>query len=155
MRDQKTGNSKGFGFVNYTTAEEADKAKSSMHGKTLGTKQIIVRLHEPKKLREAKLANHFNGSPTSPSESRPPSRRNSDFYNINTVNEFGQEDLSGLEPKAHREVLMSELQKRFKYIPSVPSDEVNPIIDHLLTLKVPDVLQILKDASLLQRKVKN
>jgi len=155
MRDQETGNSKGFGFVSYTSSEEADKAKSSMHGKTLGTKQIVVRLHEPKKLREAKLANHFNGSPTSPSESRPPSRRNSDFYNINTVNEFGQEDLSGLAPKARREVLMSELQKRFKYIPSVPSDEVNPIIDHLLTLKVPDVLQILKDASLLQRKVKN
>jgi len=67
MRDQETGNSKGFGFVSYTTAEEADKAKSSMHGKTLGTKQIVVRLHEPKKLREAKLANHFSGSPTSPS----------------------------------------------------------------------------------------
>ncbi|CAG8537621.1 12428_t:CDS:2 [Funneliformis mosseae] len=155
MRDQETGNSKGFGFVSYTTAEEADKAKSSMHGKTLGTKQIVVRLHEPKKLREAKLANHFNGSPASPSESRAPSRRNSDFYNINTINEFGQEDLSGLAPKARREVLMSELQKRFKSIPSVPSEEVNPIIDHLLNLKVTDVLLILKDAPLLQQKVKS
>jgi len=153
MRDQETGNSKGFGFVSYTTAEEADKAKSSMHGKTLGTKQIVVRLHEPKKLREAKLANHFNGSPASPSESRAPSRRNSDFYNINTINEFGQEDLSGLAPKARREVLMSELQKRFKSIPSVPSEEVNPIIDHLLNLKVTDVLLILKDAPLLQQKI--
>ncbi|CAB4429924.1 unnamed protein product [Rhizophagus irregularis] len=126
MRDQETGNSKGFGFVSYTSAEEADKAKNSMHGKTLGTKQIVVRLHEPKKLREAKLANHFNGNPASPSESRAPSRRNSDFYNINTVNEFGQEDLSGLAPKARKE---------------------------LLTSKVPEVLQMLKDASLLQQKI--
>jgi len=153
MRDQDTGNSKGFGFVSYTSAEEADKAKSAMHGKTLGTKQIVVRLHEPKKLREAKLANHFNGNPGSPSESRAPSRRNSDFYNINTVNEFGQEDLSGLAPKARKEVLMSELQKRFKYIPSVPSEEVNPIIEQLLTSKVPEVLQMLKDASILQAKI--
>uniref|UniRef100_A0A1D1Y7I4 Polyadenylate-binding protein 1 n=1 Tax=Anthurium amnicola TaxID=1678845 RepID=A0A1D1Y7I4_9ARAE len=153
MRDQETGNSKGFGFVSYTSAEEADKAKSSMHGKTLGTKQIVVRLHEPKKLREAKLANHFNGTPTSPSESRAPSRRNSDFYSINSVNEFGQEDLNGLAPKARKEVLMSELQKRFKYIPSVPTDEVNPIIEQLLASKVPEVLQMLKDASLLQQKI--
>jgi len=60
MRDQETGNSKGFGFVSYSSSEEADKAKQSMHGKTLGTKQIVVRLHEPKKLREAKLANQFS-----------------------------------------------------------------------------------------------
>ncbi|GES88513.1 polyadenylate-binding protein, cytoplasmic and nuclear [Rhizophagus clarus] len=153
MRDQDTGNSKGFGFVSYTSAEEADKAKNSMHGKTLGTKQIVVRLHEPKKLREAKLANQFNGNPSSPSESRTPSRRNSDFFNINTVNEFGQEDLNGLAPKARREVLMSELQKRFKYIPTIPSEEVNPIIEQLLNSKVPEVLQMLKDASLLQQKI--
>ncbi|CAG8614896.1 4157_t:CDS:2, partial [Racocetra fulgida] len=65
MRDQVTYNSKGFGFVSYTSAEEADRAKSSMHNKMLGTKQIIVRFYEPKKLREAALANQFNGNSTS------------------------------------------------------------------------------------------
>ncbi|RHZ75393.1 hypothetical protein Glove_214g46 [Diversispora epigaea] len=153
MRDQETGNSKGFGFVSYTNSEEADRAKSSMHGKTLGTKQIVVRLHEPKKLREAKLANQFSSTPASPSESRAPSRRNSDLYIINTVNEFGRDDLSGLAPKARKEVLMSELQKRFKYIPSVPQEEVNPIIEHLLSMKTDDVLHILKDATALQQKI--
>ncbi|CAG8556907.1 149_t:CDS:2 [Diversispora eburnea] len=153
MRDQETGNSKGFGFVSYTNSEEADRAKSSMHGKTLGTKQIVVRLHEPKKLREAKLANQFSSTPASPSESRAPSRRNSDLYIINTVNEFGRDDLSGLAPKARKEVLMSELQKRFKYIPSVPHEEVNPIIEHLLSMKTDDVLHILKDATALQQKI--
>jgi len=153
MRDQETNNSKGFGFVSYTSAEEADRAKSSMHGKTLGTKQIVVRLHEPKKLREAKLANQYNCSPTSPSESRAPSRRNSDYFIINTANEFGQEDLSGLAPKARREVLMSELQKRFKHIPSIPTEEVNPIIEYLLSMKTPEILHILKDATSLQQKI--
>jgi polyadenylate-binding protein len=154
MRDQQTGNSKGFGFVSYTSAEEADRAKSSMNGKTLGTKQIVVRLHEPKKLREAKLATHFSGDPLSPSDSRPPSRRNSDIYPVNAVNEFDQEALSGLAPKARKEVLMSELQKRFKLnIPSVPADEVNPIIEILVRNKVPEVLHMLKDPAVLQQKV--
>ncbi|CAG8623443.1 24494_t:CDS:2 [Dentiscutata erythropus] len=153
MRDQETNNSKGFGFVSYTSSEEADRAKSTMHGKTLGTKQIVVRLHEPKKLREAKLANQYNCSPTSPSESRAPSRRNSDYFIINTANEFGQEDLSGLAPKARREVLMSELQKRFKHIPSIPAEEVNPIIEYLLSMKTPEILHILKDATSLSQKI--
>ncbi|RIB13014.1 hypothetical protein C2G38_2144769 [Gigaspora rosea] len=85
MRDQETNNSKGFGFVSYTSAEEADRAKLFMDGKTLGSKQIIVRFHEPKKLREAKLSNQFNSnsSTTSISESRMPS-----------INDFRQEDLS-------------------------------------------------------------
>ncbi|CAG8683926.1 12900_t:CDS:2, partial [Racocetra fulgida] len=117
MRDQETNNSKGFGFVSYTSAEEADRA-----------------------------------NPTSPSESRAPSRRNSDHFVINSANEFGQEDLAGLAPKARREVLMSELQKRFKYVPSIPQEEVNPIIDHLLNMKTPEVLHILKDATSLSQK---
>ncbi|CAJ0745296.1 18530_t:CDS:10, partial [Entrophospora sp. SA101] len=117
MRDQETGNSKGFGFVSYSSSEEADKAKQSMHGKTLGAKPIVVRLHEPKKLREAKLANQF--SPNTGGSAR-------------------------------KEVLMSELQKRFKNIPSVPHDEVNYIIEYLLNLKTPEVLHILKDATALQ-----
>ncbi|CAG8458504.1 1021_t:CDS:2 [Acaulospora colombiana] len=153
MRDQDTGNSKGFGFVSYTTADEADRAKASMHGKTLGNKQIVVRLHEPKKLREAKLATQFSSSPTSPSESRAPSRRNSDLYAINAFNEFGREDLAGLAPKARREVLMSELQKRFKNISGISPEEVNPIIDHLLTMKTDDVLHVLKDPASLQQKI--
>nr|CAG8433961.1 14556_t:CDS:10 [Entrophospora candida]CAG8504477.1 13617_t:CDS:10 [Entrophospora candida] len=120
MRDQETGNSKGFGFVSYSSSEEADKAKQSMHGKTLGAKPIVVRLHEPKKLREAKLANQF--SPNTGGSAR-------------------------------KEVLMSELQKRFKNIPSVPHDEVNYIIEYLLNLKTPEVLHILKDATALQYRI--
>ncbi|RIA83287.1 hypothetical protein C1645_861108 [Glomus cerebriforme] len=151
MRDPETFNSKGFGFVSYTTAEEAEKAKNSMHGKTLGNKKIVVRLHQLKKLCKAKLANHFNGNPTARTKSHAPS--NSDLFNINTFNEFSQEDLSSLAPKARKEVLMSELQKRFKYISTIPTEEVNPIIEQLLTSKVPEVLQMLKDDSLLQQQI--
>ncbi|CAH1760767.1 14307_t:CDS:10 [Entrophospora sp. SA101] len=126
MRDQETGNSKGFGFVSYSSSEEADKAKQSMHGKTLGAKPIVNRV---------------------------PSRRSSELYPINVVNEFGHDDLHSLAPKARKEVLMSELQKRFKNIPSVPHDEVNYIIEYLLNLKTPEVLHILKDATALQYRI--
>jgi len=150
MRDQETGNSKGFGFVSYTNPEEAERAKSSMNNKTLGSKQIVVRLHEPKKLRETKTT--FNG-PASPTESRAPSRRNSEIYTVNAYNEFNQEELSDLAPKARREVLMSELQKRFRHIPSIPQDEVSPIIDILLAYKLPEVLHMFADPQALQQKV--
>ncbi|CAG8579237.1 2334_t:CDS:2 [Ambispora leptoticha] len=113
MRDQETNTSKGFGFVSYTTAEEADRAKQSMNNKTLGTKQI---------------------------------------YPINAVNEYDQETLSGLAPKARTEILSSELQKRFKNI-AVPQEEVGPIIEHLLKMKIHEVLHILKDPPALTQKI--
>ncbi|CAG8557460.1 11357_t:CDS:2 [Paraglomus occultum] len=153
MRDQETGNSKGFGFVSYTNPEEADRAKTAMNNKSLGSKQIVVRLHEPKKLRETKSAATSNNGQTSPTESRTPSRRNSDIYPANAFNDYDQESLAGLAPKARREVLMSELQKRFRNIPSVPQDEVNPIIELLLANKLPEVLHLLKDPHALQHKI--
>ncbi|CAG8543332.1 9561_t:CDS:2 [Paraglomus brasilianum] len=153
MRDQETGNSKGFGFVSYTNPEEADRAKTVMNNKTLGSKQIVVRLHEPKKLRETKSASTSNNGQTSPTESRAPSRRNSDIYPANAFNDYDQETLAGLAPKARREVLMSELQKRFRNIPSVPQDEVNPIIEFLLANKLQEILNFLKDPQALQQKI--
>lgn len=55
MRDE-LGVSKGFGFVSYQTPQEAHLALTSMDGAFMGSKQIVVRLHEPKKLRAEKLA---------------------------------------------------------------------------------------------------
>ena len=43
--DKEKGISKGFGYVNFSTPEEATKAVTEMNGKTVGTKPLYVCLH--------------------------------------------------------------------------------------------------------------
>jgi polyadenylate-binding protein len=54
MRDDK-GHGKGFGFVCYTTPEEATKAVTEMNGKVLASKPIYVALAQRKEQRRAQL----------------------------------------------------------------------------------------------------
>ncbi|KAI0942169.1 hypothetical protein AcV7_002677 [Taiwanofungus camphoratus] len=60
MRNE-TGESRGFGFVSYQTPDQAAAAMHAMNGVVLGSKQLVVRLHEPKQLRQEKLAQRFSG----------------------------------------------------------------------------------------------
>lgn len=60
MRNEN-GESRGFGFVSYQTPDQATAAMHAMNGAVLGTKQLVVRLHEPKQLRQEKLAARFSG----------------------------------------------------------------------------------------------
>ncbi|RIA86821.1 hypothetical protein C1645_828697, partial [Glomus cerebriforme] len=77
-----------------------------------------------------------------------------EFDTIKNTEKISQDYLISLAPKARKEVLMSELKKRLKYsIPSIPTEKVNPIAEQLSNLKVPEVLQILNDISLLEQRV--
>lgn len=91
MRNE-TGESRGFGFVSFQTPDQglhhqdwttvsdclspftAAAAMHGMNGAFLGSKQLVVRLHEPKQLRQEKLAQRFghNGHPRSASGATSP-----------------------------------------------------------------------------------
>jgi len=59
MRDSK-GNSKGFGFVCYSSQDEATKACTEMNGKIIGSKPLYVALAQRKDFRRAQLEVQFN-----------------------------------------------------------------------------------------------
>lgn len=92
MRNEN-GESRGFGFVSFQTPDQGpvgptfarifflnlfDLATAAMHGMNgaqIGSKQLVVRLHEPKQLRQEKLAARFaghNGHPRSASGATSP-----------------------------------------------------------------------------------
>jgi RNA recognition motif-containing protein len=48
VTDQFSGRSRGFGFVEMSTAEEAEKAVSKLNGRTVGGRQLKVEVSKPK-----------------------------------------------------------------------------------------------------------
>lgn len=47
ITDRNTGRSRGFGFVEYATDEETEKAKSTLNGQTLDGRTIAVNDAKP------------------------------------------------------------------------------------------------------------
>lgn len=99
MRNE-AGESRGFGFVSFQTPDQAAAAMHAMNGIVLEKKTIIVRLHEPKQLRQEKLAARFsghNGHPRSASGATSP-----------TLSEGGDSSYAGWpSPSSHPAVLAS------------------------------------------------
>jgi len=48
IKDRDTGQSKGFGFVEMTTQEEAQNAIKALHGKEIGGRALTVNIAKPR-----------------------------------------------------------------------------------------------------------
>ncbi|KAH9855373.1 hypothetical protein C2E23DRAFT_883314 [Lenzites betulinus] len=98
MRNE-AGESRGFGFVSYQTPDQANAAMNAMNGCVIGSKALVVRLHEPKQLRQEKLAQRFgghNGHPRSSSGATSP-----------TASEAGESYAGWPSPSSHPAILGS------------------------------------------------
>jgi len=55
VEKEEGGKSKGFGYVCFSSADDATRAVTDMNGKMVGQKPIYVALHQPKEVRRAYL----------------------------------------------------------------------------------------------------
>ncbi|KAG8910244.1 hypothetical protein FRC01_006439 [Tulasnella sp. 417] len=172
----ETGQSRGFGFVSYQTPDQAAGAMNAMNGTTLGTKPIIVRLHEPKQLRQEKLATRYSAgrnphprsasgatspSPSDPGEVGSPMervRRSSGSYYQAALNGtlglgYQHEELSALSPVVRRDVLTGELTRQVKSLEIVPSNDLSGIVESLVAMSLTDVVEAIHNKEILKEQV--
>ncbi|CAE7102324.1 unnamed protein product [Rhizoctonia solani] len=169
------GQSRGFGFVSYQSPEQATAALQAMNGAFLGSKQIAVRLHEPKQLRQEKLQQRFSPRTRSGTTSPTPSdgadslyssfspdrdsireravRRSSGSYftaalngTLNVPMQF--EELSALSPIVRRDILTGELTRRLKSTDGVQESEVDALVEAMVSMDLKEIVNGIQSPTL-------
>ncbi|MDI9332518.1 MAG: RNA-binding protein [Alphaproteobacteria bacterium] len=61
MMERDTGRSKGFGFVEMSSSQEAQAAIEGMHGKNMGGRDLTVNIARPMEARPPRSGGGFGG----------------------------------------------------------------------------------------------
>ena len=61
IKDRETGRSKGFGFIEMSTADEAQKAISLFNGKQMGARPLTVNIARPREERPRRTGGGYGG----------------------------------------------------------------------------------------------
>lgn len=176
MRDDQ-GASREFGFVSYTSPEDAAKALNAMNNTLQGSKLMTVRLHEPKRVRQDKLSHKFGsqyrnpsasphlsdeGSPASTPGSRSPAmekreKRGSNSYFKAAIEGSGSsvdaEQLRAMSGSVRNDIVRGEFSRRVAQLPGVDRDEVDGLVSELCKLRLPEAVEALNSPSDLIKRV--
>ncbi|SNX84914.1 related to polyadenylate-binding protein 3 [Melanopsichium pennsylvanicum] len=171
MRDND-GKSREFGFVSFTSPDEARNALQAMDNAKIGSKKITVRLHEPKTMRQEKLAARFNAinaegqdagaasaatnGGASQSTSKADKRQSRSYFKAGVPSDANgladEEQLRSLSNVVRDELLSGEFTRRVQQLPSIKEAQVDDIVSELLKLKLGDAVDALNNPiSLIQR----
>ena len=183
MRDEK-GASREFGFVSYRRPEDANRALQAMNQTMHGSKQMTVRLHEPKNVRQEKLSHKFGssyvGALDSPNEGGPSSeangssggsqspgpnersreRRGSNSYfraaasGENGSGSVDMDQLKTMSLSVRGEIVRGEFSRRVKAIKDVDQEHVDGLVSELSKLKLVDAVNALNDPYMLAQRVR-
>ncbi|KAF8708206.1 RNA recognition motif, partial [Rhizoctonia solani] len=155
-------------------------ALQAMNGVFLGSKQIAVRLHEPKQLRQEKLQQRFSPRTRSGATSPTPSeggdsiysafspdrdsireravRRSSGSYYTAALNgtlnvPMQYEELSALSPIVRRDVLTGELTRRLKSTEGVQETEVEALVEAMVSMDLKEIVDGIQSPSLFSEQL--
>ncbi|GAA5912824.1 uncharacterized protein JCM6883_004843 [Sporobolomyces salmoneus] len=155
MTDPTTSRSKEFGFVSFEEAEQADLARREMDGKLVGIKHITVRLHEPKKIREARLS---AGGETAESEVSDVERRLSQLSTSGRQTSEMDESTSPASVSADAlspVVALSERDRLFSAVKALCADNASEVVELIEQLPKKERMMCLFNPDILEQKVQD